>query len=509
MHYISYIRFSSSAQEQGDSIRRQVELSERYAEKHNLSPLKNAYVDRGVSGYSGKNIDSGALHEILSLIENGKIPVGTYLLIESLDRLSRLPPTQAMQLLLRIVTNGVIVVTLDSDPPQVYSSEMDMIALMQSLVIISRAHDESRTKSKRISAHRAQLRKDAIEGKCQYYMHLPFWLTADENKNVVLNEHAEVVKKIFERASTGERITNIAGWLTKSHPFRAWHRTHVSRLLRNPKVIGQITIDGHVLENHYPKAVDDDTFYKVQQIMDGRRFASGRTAVKNINVFNHLVFCKCGSPMWRYRYHTKTDKEYNYLRCSTPYLHDEKKVSGWNYFEFERLFFEFVKEINVDDEVENNVAELVYKRKQIQSNIDRLVDLISDPDIPNSRALAVKIADLENQVEVLNDQIAEEEKNVAADLKAGHKNIVKMFETLLNSSDRDNLRKRLAIEVRNVVGRIEVDTMAGDDENDIKMFDGFMKDGRSYHVLINRYKVDGLTNIDICEYDSDDVERYG
>ena len=89
----SYIRMSSDKQLRGDSLRRQLTLSEDYAKEKNLTivdhidgtPLK----DIGVSGFRGVNATKGVLSIFLKALEEGKIDTGSALLIESLDRLSR------------------------------------------------------------------------------------------------------------------------------------------------------------------------------------------------------------------------------------------------------------------------------------------------------------------------------------------------------------------------------------------------------------------------------------
>ncbi|BCG19297.1 recombinase family protein [Vibrio alginolyticus] len=49
----SYIRFSSKAQQDGDSLRRQTEATREYCAQNNLE-LDNSFKDLGVSGYYKK-----------------------------------------------------------------------------------------------------------------------------------------------------------------------------------------------------------------------------------------------------------------------------------------------------------------------------------------------------------------------------------------------------------------------------------------------------------------------
>ena len=86
----SYIRFSSPEQAKGDSLRRQMELAEQYAEAHGLElDTELTFRDLGVSAYRGLNVETGELRAFLKAVEEGIVAPGSVLLVESLDRISR------------------------------------------------------------------------------------------------------------------------------------------------------------------------------------------------------------------------------------------------------------------------------------------------------------------------------------------------------------------------------------------------------------------------------------
>jgi len=86
----SYLRFSTPDQAAGDSRRRQMAMAEKYAAEHHLKlDLSLSFRDLGVSAYRGQNAREGALRAFLDAIEHNLVPPGSFLLIESLDRLSR------------------------------------------------------------------------------------------------------------------------------------------------------------------------------------------------------------------------------------------------------------------------------------------------------------------------------------------------------------------------------------------------------------------------------------
>jgi DNA invertase Pin-like site-specific DNA recombinase len=143
---ISYKRFSSAKQADGDTLRRQADLAEDYCKRHKLK-LLDTYLDAGVSGFTGEHIsDSGALRSLLDQAKAGRFRPGTYLIVESLDRLSRLEMTTALRLFLDILDMGLVIVTL-IDGEHIFTkdrADSDPTALMFAIIILSRANNQSK-----------------------------------------------------------------------------------------------------------------------------------------------------------------------------------------------------------------------------------------------------------------------------------------------------------------------------------------------------------------------------
>ena len=145
----SYVRMSTDLQLKGDSLRRQREASRKYAEKHDLELVEDIDLhDIGVSAYSGKNIASGNFGRFLTAVREGKIEKGSYLLVESFDRMSRQEPIVALQPFMDIVNSGLVLVTLDDE--RVFSGKISFEDLIISIAKMSRANEESARKSDRL-----------------------------------------------------------------------------------------------------------------------------------------------------------------------------------------------------------------------------------------------------------------------------------------------------------------------------------------------------------------------
>jgi DNA invertase Pin-like site-specific DNA recombinase len=258
----SYIRFSSAKQLKGDSIARQTKLSESYAAKHDLELDTNLSMrDLGVSAYDRSNLTKGALGEFLRQIEQGNIPVGSYLLVESLDRLSRDKVMDALNIFSGILKAGIIIVTLADE--QVYSYDKaneNFTSLIMSIVIMSRANEESMMKSLRIrsswDAKRKNVTQKRLTSRC------PNWLRPSDGENGFepIPERAAVVLRIFQMArdgvgnSTIVKVLNAEGVPTFSTKSDGWQTSYIQKILSNRAVYGEfqptLTREGEV------KAVD-------------------------------------------------------------------------------------------------------------------------------------------------------------------------------------------------------------------------------------------------------------
>jgi len=85
-HAYSYIRFFSLEQAKGDSFRRQTARTEEFCNTHKLILNDTRYADLGVSGWTGKNMESGALGAFLLALKAGKLEKNSVLVVENFDR---------------------------------------------------------------------------------------------------------------------------------------------------------------------------------------------------------------------------------------------------------------------------------------------------------------------------------------------------------------------------------------------------------------------------------------
>ncbi|PJG48593.1 hypothetical protein CAF53_10370 [Sphingobium sp. LB126] len=320
----SYTRFSTPEQAQGDSYRRQTDAAARWAKSKGLTlDDRLSFADEGVSAFRGGNAgtDKG-LGRFIAACKSGLVPDGSYLIVESLDRLSRMDPHEAQYQLLEIVRSGVAVVTLGDG--QEYSTERlqrEPFALMIALMVAMRANEESKTKARRVSAAWAEKRRKITARETDKLTErAPGWLRWSSEGWSIVSERGEVVRRVFAMTLQGVGEHKIAQALNiEGVPVfgrgKMWHRSAIAKLLRNPSVIGTLIpgrieyIEGkrtRVLEqpvvNAYPAVISQDDWLTVRAMKDGETTAvRGRGAKAPLaNVLSSLARCPdCGAAMTR------------------------------------------------------------------------------------------------------------------------------------------------------------------------------------------------------------------
>jgi DNA invertase Pin-like site-specific DNA recombinase len=399
----SYIRMSTAIQLKGDSKRRQQEKSRAYAEKHNLELVED-YSDIGISAFRGQNVESGELGAFIQQIESKRIESGSYLLVESFDRLSRQNVLTAIELFIKIIRSGIVLVTLMDG--NVYTSERcDTTQLLYSIMIMGRAFEESKTKSERVRS--AWTNKRTIIDTKKLTARCPSWLELSDDKKIFsINKHrANVVRKIFRYCVDGYGIHKIAFELNRDGvpsfgSSRAWRNSSIERILNNPAVIGEFqsytlrdgqrVAAGPPVRGYFPSIIDEELFYRARAAKTSRRQgAAGRKGAHLTNLFSGLARCGyCGAAM-HYIDKGTGPKGGKYLVCGDANRGLTCERIGWRYDHFETSFLTFVTELDLpavlqdqteDDELKNLEAKIQAKkgrRDEIKSQIDILLELLS------------------------------------------------------------------------------------------------------------------------------------
>lgn len=335
----SYVRFSTPEQAKGDSRRRQYKAAIEYADRHNLELVKDAnyaFLDAGVSAYRGNNVNrvSSSLGRFYEYVKEGKIESGSYLLVESLDRLSREQVTEALPRFLDLLNSGIIVVTFGDGT--VYKKSAEPMQLVMSIFHMSRAHSESSVKGQRVSDAWQQKQALARSEGVPLGAACPQWLSFDGGAYKVIEDRVSVVRRVFDLTVQGYgqraivKMFNSEGVPVFGSENRnksgLWGSSSVAKILGNRSVLGeyQPTVwtegrrrtAGEPIKGFYPAVVDEELYYAALEGRSSRNVSKVTKTSCNFNVWAKVAQCAyCKSPMHLVN-KGKPPKGSKYLRCS-------------------------------------------------------------------------------------------------------------------------------------------------------------------------------------------------
>jgi DNA invertase Pin-like site-specific DNA recombinase len=391
----SYLRMSTDVQLKGDSRRRQLELSRAYAEANGLELAEGAELeDIGVSAFRGANVRDGALGRFLDAVRDGIVKPGSYLLVESLDRLSREEVLSAQALFLTIIRAGIHLVTLIDG--QVYrANTTGLKELLYSLVSMSRSHEESQVKSVRLSGAWKNKRSEAVAHKPMTKW-CPAWLeiSPDRSGYVAIPERVALVQRMFEDSALGIGMFSITRRLNDAkvptfNNSNGWHQSYIAKILANRAVLGEFqphmrtgkrrTPQGERIQGYFPAVVAEELFYRVQFMKSQRRDTSaGRKGHSFTNLFSGLAKCHyCKSPML-FENKGGGQKGGTYLVCDGTKRGLGCQALRWRYKDFEASFLAFVEEIDVQSILDERHGAV--SQRQIEAELSALLGELASVD---------------------------------------------------------------------------------------------------------------------------------
>ncbi len=312
----SYLRFSDPRQAAGSSADRQAAYAAKWAAEHGLVLDESLSLkDEGLSAYHQRHVKSGALGVFLQAVESGMISQGSVLVVEGLDRLSRAEPIQAQAQLAQIVNAGITVVTASDG--KTYSRatlKANPMDLVYSLLVMIRAHEESDTKSKRVTA--------AIRKQCEGWVagtfrgiirngKDPAWLrlvdpsTPGAGKWELIPERVAAVRKGIELYSMGygagkivEELTRLDLRMTDRGPSALQiYRVIKQRVLLGEKEL-QVGGETYRLAGYYPPILTEVEWDDLQAMGSKRTRQKVRGELPHVVSGLGILHCGyCGGAM--------------------------------------------------------------------------------------------------------------------------------------------------------------------------------------------------------------------
>lgn len=440
----AYIRMSTEIQSKGDSLRRQLVNSVRYAEEHSLELcLDKEFHDIGVSAFRSLNAREGALRRFLDEVQSGQIARGSYLLIESLDRLSRDQVGTALIQFLSIIEAGITIVT--TGDRQVYTKQnldAEHFKLMFSIMEMSRSNRESEWKSTRLKgvweAKRSRAREKKMTSTCPHWLEL----SPDRSAFKAIPDRVKIVKRIFNSYVSGLGVALIAKRLNEEKVptwgrTNGWRDSYIKKLLCNRAVLGELSAHKMVhgvrtlvetFDSYYPSIIEPGLFQAAQTVRTQRQGSAGRKGKQIANLFSHVVRCGyCGGKAYMKDGGRKNGK---YIVCDHARRGLGCVPNGFPYESLEKTFLSVVQEVNLaelfSDEHEKNalreVEQLIFEREaereQAIASAGKLLKVLEDTPESRPKTVMKRISELENLADTLEAEISRLRQQAAESSKA-------------------------------------------------------------------------------------------
>ena len=366
----AYVRYSSAIQATGDSENRQLTALDLFESATGTKVVEVIY-DKGKSAFRGDNARSGNFKEMLDRMGSGAIHKGDYLVVESIDRITRQRVLDGVELLQGILKKGInIYTTVDKKTYSYNDPSRDFENLLMISLIAKRANEESETKSNRLlSAWKARKVKAANgeiiikKGKS-----VPYGLRVENDEFVIHEEEQKEIKQLFElllKFGMNTALTKI-----NETSNRKWSNGSLNKILKHKTVIGcmtthriEYTSDGKAkkvltgyIENYYPNIIKPALFYKVIDVMSNRKQKnwSGRRTEQDFNIFKHCIFCsECGGKLYYdHRGSRYKDKIYPFFKCDNARI--QKHICTVDNIRFEYVFSSLLECINMANRLAND-----------------------------------------------------------------------------------------------------------------------------------------------------------
>jgi DNA invertase Pin-like site-specific DNA recombinase len=468
----SYVRFSSPAQAEGDSLRRQTEAARRWCEVNDVRlDTSTTLHDLGKSAFTGahrKNPDRHALAAFLKLVENGKVPRGSHLVIENLDRLSREHIQPALLLVLNLLQAGIRIVQLKPSE-MIFDDKSDTLPVMMMMVELSRGHSESAMKSDRVGQAWAKKKQKAREDGTVLTGCLPAWIEERDGKLVLIPRKAAAVRHVLELATAGYGINAILKRLAgdKVEPIGRsgrWTHSYIGLLLKDRNVIGELqprrrdgTPDGPAIPNYYPAVISEREWHAMRAGATQRQKKRGR-AGNHVNVFAWLLHdARSGEPYFVVTNHGSNG---NHRVLVNADGHEGRAVRrSFPFGVFERAVLDRLREIDPRDILNGDTGPdetmvLAGELARVESAIALIeADLDENGESP---VLFRRLRDKEGEKKTLAERLAKARQESAHPLAEAWGECQSLTETIDNAADPGDVRLRLRSALRRMVDDIRL-----------------------------------------------------
>lgn len=345
---VVYARYSSHNQGE-QSIEGQLEAAHAAAMQRGYT-IVHEYIDRAVSG---RTDNREQFQQMLSDTAKKQFDV---ILLWKVDRFGR-NREEIAQNKYRCRKNNVRVEYVaetipDSPEGVILESVLEGFAEYYSLQL-----SQNVTRGMRVSAEKCQV----VGGN------RPLGYEVGPDKKFIIDpETAPTVKMIFNMYAEGYTTPEIVRHLNekglRNKRGKPFTKNSLFTVLRNEKYRGIYIFQDIRIEDGMPRLIDDDLFFKVQDMLKTNKRAPAHKWSKADYLLTDKLFCgKCGSPMAGESGTGKSGAKYHYYLCSRKKQYKSCDKKAVRKDEIETLVINHTLALLNDDELLDYIADAVYK----------------------------------------------------------------------------------------------------------------------------------------------------
>ncbi|WP_438834338.1 recombinase family protein [Aeromonas oralensis] len=439
-----YTRISSLQQVQGFGIDRQIQtvtdflenavLDSRLGYQLNPNDYEILESDIGRSAFRGNNWKPDSnLGRFYDAVVSGRIRQGA-LIVENIDRLTRLSNYQAAHKLTTLITHGIDIIEVESG-----TCFSDRIPESNSIlnISISRAHNESKRKSnmgQKTWANRITKLRD--EGKASVKI-CPRWLSVQDGKYILDTEQAAILLSIHQQYLDGHGSSAIVRRLNdegKLNNGKLWNTLTLHKVLKDERLTGKMVIGKQRIvdtnkseeeqskqreeiknnlisvDDAFPIVVNQELFNRVQTKINSSKHGTQKPKTTKLmrNLFNGISTCGiCGNPFIV----CSNGRGNLFYTCLGRRSEKTCTNIGVNYTQFETSILKHIKELNWsaiytgENDKTNYINECRLKIVDIERRISNFNKELVDLDDNDLELRIIRI--IKKNKETLNGLVSE------------------------------------------------------------------------------------------------------
>ncbi|MGX1958976.1 recombinase family protein [Serratia proteamaculans] len=441
--------------------------------------------DLGKSAYHGFNFTKGALGEFKLKVLSREIKEGS-LIIENVDRFSRLPEHEAIREFNDLILGGIDIHEVETGI--VYSKKIPN-TLSKLAHSIERAWGESERKSSIAKKVWKARRETVLATGKPLPARTPKWLKIVNSEYVIDKKYSDAVNTIFKLYTEGYGTAYIVKHLNNNNmkiDDLSWSTAALTKMYSDERLIGWKS--GMKI---YPALVDEEVFKRAKEIKNSKVFLNKQKINgAQRSIFNSIARCgKCGAAMCvSVNGHNKL-----YYWCWKKRGTKECDLSGFVYAYAELAILQHIKNIEWDkvylegERGNDRSEELRLELTELLSYKLEIEEILKSTERPPTAVLRTLI-NTEEQIEKLESEISSmisSEYEVSFDFN---------IDDIINQNNIE-LRQKCNIQLKKNIKSIVFNKYDGYIIIDIEYFTDVLK-----HVLIVNNKTGVLvSNISITK----------